>query len=86
MKVKELNTHIASIYRPPGAKVASFEEIINKLREWILGEEGDLTILGDFNIPEMDRWGQMQIENLYKKASQKELDKKTGIRTMSASK
>ena len=57
MKVKELNTHIASIYRPPGAKVAPFEEIINKLREWILGEEGDLTILGDFNIPEMDGWG-----------------------------
>ena len=54
MKVKELNTHIASIYHPPGAKVAPFEEIINKLREWILGEEGDLTILGDFNIPEMD--------------------------------
>ena len=86
MKVKELNTHIASIYRPPGAKVAPFEEIINKLREWILGEEGDLTILGDFNIPEMDGWGEIQIENLYKKASQKELDKKTGVKTMSASK
>merc|ERR1711867_148726 len=41
MKVKELNTHIASIYRPPSAKVDSFEDIINKLREWILGEEGE---------------------------------------------
>ena len=58
----------------------SFEDIIDKLREWILGEEGDLTILRDFNIPEMDRWGEIQIENLYKKASQKELNKKTGSR------
>ena len=84
MKVKELNTHIASIYQRPGAKVDSFEDIINKLREWILGEEGDLTILGDFNMPWMVDWGALQIENLYKNASQVELDKNTGVKTMSA--
>ena len=41
-------------------------------------------VMGDYNLGEMDCWGDLQIEALYKRAGSKGLDNKTGVRTLSA--
>ena len=83
VRVKEINgANIFSLYRPPTASVKSFEEILEKMREWITGDSGELTVMGDFNLGEMGCWGNLQIEELYKRAGGKMIE--TGVKTMSA--
>ena len=38
-----------------------------KMREWIEGDSGEITVMGDFNLGEMDCWGDIQIEDLCKR-------------------
>ena len=85
VRIKEINcANIFSLYRPPTASVKSFEEIVMKMRDWMEGDSGEMIVMGDFNLSEMDCWGDLQIEALYKRAGGKGLDNKAGVRTMSA--
>ena len=56
----EQNLLLCCIYRPPDAEESSFKEAIGKLQDEIdsicqrSGEEPEMVILGDFNLPQMD--------------------------------
>ena len=72
VRIKEINcANIFSLYIPQTASVKSFEEILMKMREWTEGDSGEITVMGDFNLSEMDCWGDLQIEALYKRAGGK---------------
>ena len=53
-KIKELNCIVISLYRPPEAPIPSFIEITNTIREWLEGENSEVVILGDFDLPDWE--------------------------------
>ena len=52
-KLKEYNCVTVFLYRPPDAPIPAFMEIIDSIRGWLEGEEGEVVILGDFNFPHL---------------------------------
>ena len=58
------------------------KKILGKMRDWIAGYSGEITVMGDFNLGEMGCWGSLKIEELYKRAEGKMIE--TGVKTMSA--
>ena len=55
IRIKEINcANIFSLYCPQTASVKSFEEIVMKMREWLEGDSGEITVMGDYNLSEMD--------------------------------
>ena len=60
--IKQDNTAIVNIYRPPDCPTNLFIDAINKIEDWIkdleenLGKVPTLVIAGDFNLPSMKSW------------------------------
>ena len=82
-KINELNCIIVSIYRPPDAPVTSFIEVANKIREWLEGENSEVVILGDFNLPDMGSWEDIEVDLLRQRADKKE-ETDQGFKTRSS--
>ena len=60
MKVKELETYISVVYRPPNCMVESFNEVIKSNDETIVGDSyfskfRNKTCMSDFNMPNV-KW------------------------------
>ena len=55
-KIKEYSCVVVSIYRPPEAPIASFEEITQSIRDWLDDENYEAVILGDMNFPALGAW------------------------------
>ena len=70
-KIKELNCIVISLYRPPEAPIPSFIEVANKIREWLEGENSEVVILGDFNLPDMGSWEDIEVDLLRQRADKK---------------
>ena len=81
-KVKELNCIVISIYRPSEAPIPSFIEVTNKIREWLEGENSEVVILGDFNLPDMGAWEDIEVDLLRQRADKKE-ENDQGFKTRS---
>ena len=81
-KIKELNCIVISIYRPPEAPILSFIEVANKIREWLEGENSEVVILGDFNLPDMGAWEDIEVDLLRQRADKKE-ENDQGFKTRS---
>lgn len=56
--IKSINAVVASIYRPPGAPISSFENLLKFIQRNITdisNNQCDIFLMGDFNLPNM-RW------------------------------
>ena len=71
-KIKEYNCVVFSLYRPPEALIPSFMEITDSIREWLEGEDREVIILGDFNLPQLGAWEDIEVDLLYQRAEKKE--------------
>ena len=53
IKIKEINMHIATVYRPPDTSATEFSECLNKMKEYFTNDtvHDKIMLLGDFNLP-----------------------------------
>ena len=84
-KLKELNCLRLSLYRPPDAPVLAFEETVQTVRSWLEGEDCEITLKGDFNMPQLGTWEEIEVDLLHQRAKKRETQEaQEGYQTKSA--
>ena len=71
-KLKEYNCAVLSLYRPPDAPVSSFEETVQTIRGLLEEEEGEIVIMGHYNMPQMGAWEEIEVDSLLQRAEKRE--------------
>ena len=63
LTIDSLNTVVASVYRPPGTQLSSFNKVLTFIQEYLASSGSpDVYITGDFNLPNID-WETLNISN-----------------------
>ena len=61
LTIGPLNSTVAAIYRPPGAKLSSFKNCLSWIQDFLNSSSSqDIYITGDFNLPNID-WNTLNI-------------------------
>merc|ERR1712177_2380 len=63
-EVEELNIGVINIYRPPSSDKDSFNEILQKVREWTSQTQREIILLGDLNFKSMNAWTESDKDGL----------------------
>merc|ERR1712240_185323 len=64
IEIEELNIGVINISRPPSSDKDSFNEILQKVREWTSQAQREIILLGDLNFKSMNAWTESDKDGL----------------------
>ena len=63
-EIEDLNIAVINAYRPPSSDKESFNEILQKAREWTGQTQREIVLLGDLNFKSMNAWTESDKDGL----------------------
>ena len=64
VEIEEMNIGIINTYRPPSSDIDSFDDILQKIKEWTSHTRRELVLIGDMNFCTMNGWTESDKDSL----------------------